>query len=155
MPIKIIPAAALTRFSTTPLAMLTIEAQRILGVLTDRISVTVEIEDLDEPHEVAIQESVPVTMASYADLMAFAHEIAGNPEAVRSGKATYRLARNQTKPATAGGGFRWPGGVLNEVRIIEISKTHSRVLLGPGAVVTPLARDKARQVKLELVKERS
>ncbi len=101
------------------------------------------------------QESVPVTMASDADLMAFAHEIAGNPEAVRSGKATYRLARNQTKPATAGGGFRWPGGVLSEVRIIEISKTHSRVLLGPGAVVTPLARDKARQVKLELVKERS
>ena len=109
-------------------------------------------EALGAPDDVG---STAVTIASDADLMAFAHEIAGNPEAVRSGKATYRLARNQTKPATAGGGFRWPGGVLNEVRIIEISKTHSRVLLGPGAVVTPLARDKARQVKLELVKERS
>ena len=45
--------------------------------------------------------------------------------------------------------------VLNEVGVIDISKRHSRVLLGPGAVVTPLARDKSRQVNLELVTERS
>ena len=98
--------------------------------------------------------AIAVTVDSDAELMAFAREVAANAKAVKSGKTTYRLARSQTKP-TAGGGYRWEHGVLNEVRIIEISKTHSRVLLGPGAVVTPLARDKARQVKLELVKERS
>ena len=103
--------------------------------------------------------AIAVTVDSDAELMAFAREVAANAKAVKSGKTTYRLARSQTKPTAGGGGggegYRWEHGVLNEVRIIEISKTHSRVLLGPGAVVTPLARDKARQVKLELVKERS
>ena len=100
--------------------------------------------------------AIAVTIGNDAELMAFAREVAGNAKAVRSGKLTYRLARSQKMPAAGGGGgYRWEHGVLNEVRIIEISKTHSRVLLRPGAVVTPLARDKARQVKLELVKERS
>jgi len=98
--------------------------------------------------------AIAVTIDSDAELMAFARRVAGNAKAVESGKTTYRLAREQTKPAAAAG-YRWPGGVLNEVGVIDISKRHSRVLLGPGAVVTPLARDKARQVKLELVKERS
>ncbi len=105
--------------------------------------------------------AIAVTIGSDAELMAFAREVAANAKAVKSGKITYRLARSQTKPTAGGGGggggegYRWEHGVLNEVRIIEISKTHSRVLLGPGAVVTPLARDKARQVKLELVPVKS
>ena len=100
------------------------------------------------------EQSVAVTFENDADLMAFAREVAGNPEAVKSGKITYRLAQSDTKPA-AGGDIRWEGGVLNEIKVIEIAKTHSRVLLGRGAVVTPHARDKARHVNLELVKERS
>ena len=108
-------------------------------------------EALGSPHT---DGAIAVTIDSDAELMAFARQVAGNAKSVKSGKTTYRLARQQTKPAAAEG-YRWPGGVLNEVRVIDISKRHSRVLLGPGAVVTPLARDKARQVKLELVKERS
>ena len=105
------------------------------------------------------QQPVAVTIENDADLMAFAREVAGNPEAVKSGAKTYRLTRSETKP-TAGAtrtedAFRWEGGVLNEIKVIEIAKHHSRVLLGRGAVVTPLARDKARHVNLELVKERS
>ena len=100
--------------------------------------------------------AIPVTIANDADLMAFARKVAGDAKAVRSGKITYRLEPGRAAaPAAAGEGYRWEYGVLNEVRIIEISKTHSRVLLGRGALVTPLARDKARQIKLELVKERS
>ena len=108
-------------------------------------------EALGAPDDVG---STAVTIASDADLMAFAREVAGNAEAVKSGNTTYRLARDQTRPDAAGG-CRWESGVLNEVRIIEIAKHHSRVLLGSGAVVTPLARDKAREIKLELVKEQS
>lgn len=99
--------------------------------------------------------AIAVTIANDTDLMAFAHEVAGNAKAVKSGKITYRLEPGPAAQPASGDGYRWQSGVLNEAGIIEISKRHSRVLLGAGAVVTPLARDKARQVKLELVKERS
>jgi hypothetical protein len=105
------------------------------------------------------EQAVAVTIESDADLMAFAREVAGNPDAVKSGEKTYRLVRRETKPVAGATkteeAFRWEGGVLNEIKVIELAKHHSRVLLGSGAVVTPLARDKARHVKLELVKERS
>ena len=53
-----------------------------------------------------------------------------------------------------GGQFRIDQGMLNEMRIAEIGKQYSRVLVGPEVVVTPLARDRARELKLELVRSK-
>jgi hypothetical protein len=44
--------------------------------------------------------------------------------------------------------------VLNELRIAEIGKKYTKVVLGPDVVVTPLARDRARELKLELVRSK-
>jgi hypothetical protein len=57
-------------------------------------------------------------------------------------------------PAIKGGQFRIDQGMLNEMRIAEIGKQYSRVLVGPEVVVTPLARDRARELKLELVRSK-
>lgn len=45
-------------------------------------------------------------------------------------------------------------GVLNETKIAEIAKTHGRVEIGRGVVLTPLAKDRARELKLELIRRR-
>ena len=59
--------------------------------------------------------------------------------------------------AAARGGdraFNWDKGVLNEARIAEIAKTHQRLVLGPKAVLTPLARDRARELQLEIARQK-
>jgi hypothetical protein len=45
--------------------------------------------------------------------------------------------------------------MLTEMRIAEIGKTYRKVIVGPGVVVTPLARDRARELKLELVRSKT
>lgn len=62
----------------------------------------------------------------------------------------------QTAPALAqkSGTFEMASGVLSETRIIEISRTHSRIVVGKDVVLTPLARDKAREIKIELVRQK-
>ena len=44
--------------------------------------------------------------------------------------------------------FTWDKGLLSEARVSEIAKSHARLVLGPRAVLTPLARDRARALKL-------
>ncbi len=113
---------------------------------------------------------VPVRIADDADLEAFARTLAGCAAegdlaaALAAGRVRFRLAG--TVEASGGGAakdppaagrraeYRWEKGVLNESRIAEIGKTHGRIVLGPRAVLTPLARDKAREIKLELVRNR-
>jgi hypothetical protein len=45
--------------------------------------------------------------------------------------------------------------MLSETRIAEIGKHHTKIVVGPEVVVTPLARDRARELKLELVRSKS
>lgn len=52
------------------------------------------------------------------------------------------------------GTFEMTSGVLSETRIIEISRTHNRIVVGKDVVLTPLARDKAREIKIELVRQK-
>ncbi|MGH6873981.1 MAG: hypothetical protein ACREDW_03115, partial [Aestuariivirgaceae bacterium] len=98
------------------------------------------------------------------DLDAFAREIvnAGAHEdlksAIMTGRVTFKRkddGQKQAKPqapAAKGGQFRLDKGMLNEMRIAEIGKQYSKILVGPEVVVTPLARDLARELKLELVR---
>ena len=45
-------------------------------------------------------------------------------------------------------------GVLSETRVVEIARTHRRIVLGAEVVLTPLARDKAREMKIELARQK-
>jgi hypothetical protein len=79
--------------------------------------------------------------------------------AIMTGKLTFRQAHAAASPAprpdrapTAGASFSVNNGILNEVRIEEIGRQCARIVLGPDVVVTPLARDRARELKLELIR---
>ena len=63
--------------------------------------------------------------------------------------------RPAENPVGAGPGFRISDGILNEMRVAEIGRQHRRLVIGPEVVVTPLARDRARELKLELVRAKS
>jgi hypothetical protein len=103
-----------------------------------------------------------VTVA--ADLDMFAREIVNAAahedlkSAIMTGRVTFKRKDEGQKQAKAearavkGGQFRIDRGMLNEMRIAEIGKQYSRILVGPEVVVTPLARDRARELKLELVR---
>jgi len=43
--------------------------------------------------------------------------------------------------------------VLSEARVVELARTHDRIVVGPEVAVTPLARDKAREMKLDIVRK--
>jgi hypothetical protein len=57
-------------------------------------------------------------------------------------------------PVARGGEFRLDHGILSETRLAEIGRKHTKIVLGPDVVVTPLARDRARELKLELVRSK-
>ena len=93
----------------------------------------------------------------------------GTPEFSRERVATKQLGEGQWLPSTSKSGdapppapphkgegrgaYRFESGVLTEAKIAEIGRTHSRILVGSSAVLTPLARDKAREMKLEIVRQ--
>jgi hypothetical protein len=92
-----------------------------------------------------------VQAASHEDLKA----------AIMSGRLKFQPSRTtQSKPrpsenpANSGKAFTIDHGMLSETRIAEIGKTHTKIILGPDVVVTPLARDRARELKLELVRSK-
>jgi hypothetical protein len=63
-------------------------------------------------------------------------------------------AGSPRNPHTADGSFRLDRGMLSETRVAEIGKSHTKIILGPDVVVTPLARDRARELKLQLVRSK-
>lgn len=52
------------------------------------------------------------------------------------------------------GGYRIDSGVLTEARVATLARTHRKILVGSDVVMTPLARDKAREMKVELVRQK-
>ena len=104
---------------------------------------------------------VEVLLASDADLTAFAQELARACEqqdvknAVMGGQVGFALKRGQAaNTAPARSTHRIDKGVLTEALVVELGKTHGRVVVGKGVVVTPLARDRARDAKLEIVRDK-
>ncbi len=80
--------------------------------------------------------------------------------AIMSGKLTFSapaagtstVVRLDSAPRTSAGSFQFGDGMLSELRVEEIGRQYNKIVLGPHAVVTPLARDRARELKLELVR---
>jgi hypothetical protein len=73
----------------------------------------------------------------------------GTPEVIRAGKLRFTLA-NAPLAAIAGVALE---GVITEQRIDRLAGTGTLVL-SPGAVLTPLARDRARRLGLKIERRR-
>ncbi len=52
------------------------------------------------------------------------------------------------------GSFRFDSGVLNESKVAEIGRTHAKIIIGTDVAVTPLARDRAREIRIEIVRQK-
>jgi hypothetical protein len=113
----------------------------------------------------ALKEALPTVKADVGadiqignddDLNAFAREVAradaAKREAIVAGRMRFSLGRNSAKPN--GSTHRIDKGVLTEAMVAEISRSASRIIIGKGVAVTPLARDRAREAKLEIVRDK-
>ncbi len=85
----------------------------------------------------------------------------GEREELQSGRKRFRLARRMDTPvpipAPAPGSApvrRVESGAVTEALVKQAAQAGERLVLGRGAVLTPLARDRARASGVEIVKER-
>jgi hypothetical protein len=103
--------------------------------------------------------SEPVSIASDEDLQRFVHallarfEQPAEREAIRTGRLRFTLAR-RGGVGTAPGTVRVEHGAVTERKVAEAAKAGARLVLGPRAVLTPLAREKARAMRIEIERER-
>lgn len=107
-----------------------------------------------------------VSIGSDAELKAFVarllrlFEDPAGREALRSGRHVFRLSRagggggNGRSRSAGGDTGHLENGVLTEVRLVSLAKSGRRITLGRGVTVTPLAKDKARQLGVKLERER-
>jgi hypothetical protein len=100
-----------------------------------------------------------VTIRTDADLGAFVLHLLHlfeNPkhrDAVRSGRLRFRLAATAA-PGSAQPSHRIEKGAVTEAMVAASARAGARLVLGRRAVLTPLARDRARATGVEIVKER-
>jgi hypothetical protein len=98
-----------------------------------------------------------VRIATDGDLDAFVRQLLRlfeNPKTrddLRSGRLSFRLAGNGLSAAAA---RRIDSGAVTERHITEMAESGGVLVLGRRAVLTPLAREKARAVGITIEKER-
>lgn len=110
---------------------------------------------------------VPVAVGNAADLDRFAREILHAADhsdlkaAIAAGDICFEPAAGDGRKPKFGGeppvkrdAGELEAGVLSETRVVELARTGRRILIGRKVVVTPLAREKARQLKVELVRQK-
>jgi hypothetical protein len=102
-----------------------------------------------------------VTIRSDADLDAFVRQLARrleNPRdrmAIISGRVRFSLAGGGASQAPgAGPELRIEKGAVTERHVREAADQGARIVLAPRAVLTPMARDRARSLGVEIEKER-
>jgi hypothetical protein len=100
----------------------------------------------------AAGEPEPVTIASDADLDRFVRALAARCEdpaaraALRSGAVRYTLG--------GGTAIRVESGAVTEKTVKQAAASGARLVLAPRAVLTPLARERARALNVEVERER-
>jgi hypothetical protein len=127
------------------------------------------------PQGLAVTETV--NLSTDEDLAAFVKRILdldpGQREELRSGRKRFRLASPQARSVPAGAGQVGAGqsngaeragssapvrhierGAVTEAVIAAAARAGERLVLGRGAVLTPLARDRARASGVQIEKER-
>ena len=108
---------------------------------------------------------VAVAVRSASDLDHFARSIlaagedASLRQAILAGDVRFEIAggaeaKISPKTAAKGGSFHMESGVLGETKIVELARSHSKIVVGSDVVVTPLAREKARQLKVEIARQK-
>jgi hypothetical protein len=104
-----------------------------------------------------------VDLRSDADLDAFVRSLVHrfeNPRdrmAIRSGKLRFRLgmtAAASTAAPAAAPAIRIERGAVTERAVRDAAAQGARLVLAPRAVLTPMARDRARSLGVEIEKER-
>ncbi len=112
------------------------------------------------------QDSWVVRIATDTDLRDFALRvlrIADNPKLRRdliAGRIRFRLADQSAGPAGPGPAAPGPAahwvdkGAVTERAVAAAAKAGARLVLGPRAVLTPLAKDKARALGVLIEMER-
>ena len=122
------------------------------------------------PQGLAVTETV--NLSTDEDLAAFVQRLLdldpGQREELRSGRKRFRLASPQAPSVPAGAGRvngaeragssapvrRIERGAVTEAVIAAAARAGERLVLGRGAVLTPLARDRARASGVQIEKER-
>jgi hypothetical protein len=126
------------------------------------------------PHGLAVTETV--NLLTDEDLAAFVERLLdldpGQREEIRSARKRFRLASPQALSVPAGAGQVGAGqsngaeragpsavrrierGAVTEAVIAAAAGAGERLVLGRGAVLTPLARDRARASGVQIEKER-
>ncbi|MEO6607936.1 MAG: hypothetical protein ABIN69_05660 [Aestuariivirga sp.] len=102
-----------------------------------------------------VQGIEAVDLSTEAALQAFVNRLAtpGVIEAVRAGKLRFTLsdAKMESAPISVSGAVI--EGVINERRVDSLAGA-GKLILGPTAVLTPLARDRARKLGLKIERSR-
>lgn len=114
----------------------------------------------------ALTGSKPVWVPVANDLNAFARDIAAACEhpdlraAILGGQIVFQGSASP-QPSIAGGNqsrsngtHRVDKGLVNEAAVVAAARTSSRIVVSRGVAITPLARDKARELKIELVRDK-
>jgi hypothetical protein len=112
------------------------------------------------PHGLAVTETV--NLSTDEDLAAFVRRLLdagpGEREELRSGRKRFMLAAPRPTPAGGGGETtavrRIERGAVTEAVVSAAARAGQRLVLGRGAVLTPLARDRARASGVQIEKER-
>jgi len=92
----------------------------------------------------------PVTIGNDDDLNRFVRDLFARPdrEAIATGRVRFTLGAAPPSSAT-----RVERGAVTERRVAAAAQAGGRLVLGPRAVLTPLAREKARALGVEIERE--
>ena len=93
---------------------------------------------------------VAVTISSDAELDRFVRTVLERADDIRAGRLRFTLGTTSS-PA---GVVRVAHGAVTERTIAKAADAGGRLVLGPGAVLTPLAREKARALGVDIERER-
>lgn len=105
------------------------------------------------PHKAATTAGVEVVrISSDADLLTFARRVIEMQAAITAGQLRFTLSAAPSAPATVAAGTILQGVVSEHV--VDKHAAAGVLLLAPGAVITPLARDRARKLGLRIERRR-
>jgi hypothetical protein len=91
-----------------------------------------------------------VRLAGDGDLAAFVLSVLDRADDIRAGRLRFTLGGSATSPADV----RVARGAVTERTVKQAAEAGGRLVLGPGAVLTPLAREKARALGIDIERER-
>jgi hypothetical protein len=109
-------------------------------------------------HE-SIESAETVMLRTDADLDAFVRRLLHllenpkNADALRAGRLRFRLAPAAV-PGSAQPAHRIDSGAVTEAMVRQAAASGARLVLGRRAVLTPLARDRARSAGVQIERER-